>query len=89
MTDEATYLEQRLDGQDHRLQALEVWKSSQDMHLAARTERDKYLDKRFDRIEASQNEIKGYLLKIVWVIIIGVLSAVLTFVIRGGLSAPV
>lgn len=86
MPEDNAHLEQQLALQSERLAALEAWKATQDTSSAVRTERDKHLDKRFDRLESSLNEVKGYLLKIVWVIILGVLGAFVTFMLRGGLS---
>lgn len=79
---------QQLNYLGNRLAALESWKATQDTSSAVRTERDKHLDQRFDRVESSINEVKGYLLKIVWVIILGVLGAFITFMVRGGLNGP-
>ena len=81
------HIDQTLSYLNQRLQALELWKASQDTNQAVRTERDKHLDQRFDRVESSINEVKGYLLKIVWVIILGVLGAFVTFMVQGGLNA--
>jgi hypothetical protein len=88
MPEDTNHLEQQLAAQAERLRTLELWKATQDTNFAVRTERDKHLDLRFDRVELSINEVKGYLLKIVWVIILGVLGAFITFVLRGGLSGP-
>lgn len=88
MPEDLNHLEQQVAYQSQRLQALELWKATQETHLAVRTERDKHLDQRFDRVESSINEVKGYLLKIVWVIILGVLGAFVTFMLRGGLNGP-
>lgn len=89
MPEDLNHLEQIVALQNQRLQQLEIWKAAQETHLAVRTERDKHLDLRFDRVESSINEIKGYLLKIVWVIILGIVGAFITFMVRGGLSGPV
>ena len=88
MPEDINHLEQQVQVQGERLRALELWQSKQDTHLAVRTERDKHLDLRFDRVESSINEIKGYLLKIVWVVILGIIGAFITFVVRGGLNGP-
>ena len=88
MSDDYAHLEQLVAFQNQRLSQLESWKSQQDMTMAVRTERDKHLDLRFDRVESSINEIKGYLLKIVWAIILGILGALITFMVRGGLNGP-
>lgn len=88
MQEDNAHLEQQLALQHQRLQQLELWKAQQDMTSAVRTERDKHLDLRFDRVEKGVDEIKGYLLKIVWVVVLGILGAFVTFMVRGGLSGP-
>lgn len=80
------HVEARLDAHDARLSAVEAWRSQSTTEIAVRAERDKHLDRRFDKIEESVNEVKGYLLKIVWIILLGILSALITFIIRGGLN---
>lgn len=71
---------------DARVRDLETWKAEQKTDSAVRAERDKHMDKRFDELKDSVNEVKGYLLRIVWVIVIGIVGALLTFVINGGLN---
>ena len=71
---------------EERVRALEEWKSGVKTDAAVRLLRDQHLDKRFDHLEKSVDEIKGYLLKIVWVIVIGVVGSLLTFMLSGGLS---
>jgi len=88
MPEDYTHLEQQVAFQNQRLQQLEAWKAQQDTTSAVRTERDKHLDLRFDRVESSINEIKGYLLKIVWMIVLGIVGALITFMVRGGLNGP-
>lgn len=61
--------------------------SNQVVTDAVRVERDKHMDKRFDQLEESVSEVKGYLLRIVWVIILGIVGALMTFIISGGLNA--
>lgn len=74
-----------LEEHEARLRAIEEWRTINTTILAVREERDKHLDKRFDQIEASVDEVKNYLLKIVWAIVIGIIGAIMTFVINGGL----
>lgn len=86
-------IEKRLDGiesslsaQSQRIQALERWRGDQRVDDAVRTERDKHMDQRFDKLEAAVGEVKGYLLKIVWLIVAGILAALITFIVNGGLT---
>lgn len=84
MSDELNQIRGELADTKQRLQILEKWQIEQRVTHAGRQERDKHMDDRFDRLEKSQDEIKGYLLKIVWVIIMGVIGAVLTFLFQSG-----
>lgn len=85
MPEDLTIIERRLEDHDARLKAVEDWRSDITTTDAVRAERDKHLDKRFDRLEASVDEVKGYLLKIVWVIVLGIVGALITFITTGGL----
>jgi len=71
---------------DARLRALEEWKNEQTTNSAVRAERDRHMDKRFDELKDSVNEVKGYLLRIVWVIVLGILGSLITFIVGGGLN---
>lgn len=71
---------------DRRVGDLESWRATQETQLAVREERDKHLDKRFDRLEEGVAEVKGYLLRIVWVVILAIVGSLMTFIISGGLS---
>lgn len=72
-----------------RMLVVEAWKHNQVTNNAVRDVRDQHVDIRFDRIEKGLNEIKGYMLKVVWVIIVGILAAFVTFMVRGGLNVPI
>lgn len=75
-----------LEQLERRLRDLEEWKNEQAMNSAVRAERDRHMDKRFDELKDSVNEVKGYLLRIVWVIVLGIVGSLVTFVISGGLT---
>ena len=70
-----------------RLSVIEQWQIEQRVTTSARNERDKHLDERFDRLEKGTDEIKGYLLKIVWVIILAIIGGFVTFMMNGGISS--
>jgi len=71
---------------DRRVGDLESWRAAQDTAVAVREERDKHLDKRFDTLEEGVKEVKGYLLRIVWVVILGIVGSLMTFIVSGGLN---
>lgn len=73
-------------GHEARIKSLEAGWAETLTFVAVREERDKHLDRRFDSLEKGMNEVKGYLLKIVWVIIIGIVVGLLTFIMSGGLA---
>lgn len=75
-----------LDYLEQRIKSLEEWKNEQTTNTAVRAERDRHMDQRFDRLEESVGEVKGYLLRIVWVIVLGIVGSFITFVIGGGLT---
>lgn len=75
-----------LESIDRRLTALEEWKNNQTTDAAVRKERDRHMDQRFDELKESVNEVKGYLLRIVWVIVLGIVGSLVTFIVSGGLS---
>ena len=68
-----------------RVRAIEEWKAQQATDTAVRAERDRHMNRRFDKIEESVGEVKGYLLRIVWVVVLGVIASMVTFVVNGGL----
>lgn len=79
-------IEHQMSSHDQRIQALEKSSASQATDAAVRKLRDEHIDKRFDKIEESNSEIKGYLLKIVWMIVGAVILALMGFITSGGLS---
>lgn len=63
-----------------RLHAIEV--------SQARSENDRqHMDARFDRIERQIEKQQGNISRLVWLLIIGIATAVLNFIVRGGLAA--
>ena len=86
MATNSSLLADRLDKHDVRMTNIEKRIGSHDKDSAARQEREKHFDKRFDRLEKSIGEVKGYLLKIAFFIVLSVIGSVLTFIVKGGLS---
>lgn len=84
MQDDIQRLATKFEDHNKRLTVLEAKLT---MTEAVRAERDKHMDKRFDQLEAGVNEVKGYLLRIVWVIVLGIIGALMTFILNGGLNA--
>ena len=81
--EDLSHIEQHLSSLDQRVQGIERWKAEQNTNTAVRQERDKHLDRRFDQLESAVDEVKGYLLRIVWIIVAGILGTLLTFMLGG------
>lgn len=86
MPDDLAHIDARVADNTSRIAALEKWAGNQRTSDAVRAERDKHLDERFDKIEESVKEIKGYLLRIVWILILGIMGGLITFILNGGLT---
>lgn len=63
-----------------RVDDLEQWRNQQRVDTALNTERYSNINKRLDKID-------GHITRLVWIVIGAVLSAVLAFVMNGGLNA--
>lgn len=74
------------DSLEKRIRDLENWKAEQNTSAAVRAERDRHMDQRFDELKDGVNEVKGYLLRIVWVIVLGIVGSLVTFIVSGGLN---
>lgn len=77
-------LEQHLE-LNERVKSIEAWRSLQDIETVRMQERRANQDERFDRVEARLDRIDAHIGKVVWLLVISILSAFMTFVIRGGL----
>ena len=73
----------QLSGQEGRIQTLEVWRATEE---AVRRERDRHMDDRFDRLEEGTREVKGYLTRVVWILITAIFLALINFITQGGLE---
>lgn len=75
-----------LQNLEKRVEVLQAWKAEQTTTHAVRAERDRHMDQRFDELKESVNEVKGYLLRVVWVIVLGIVGSLVTFIVSGGLN---
>ena len=71
---------------NRRVTALEDWRHLVDIEKARFDENKKYMDSRFDRIEATLATIMGIWNKVVWLVASGIILAFITFLVNGGLS---
>lgn len=67
-----------------RVKDLESWRGLQDIRSAVEDQKAVEMNKRFDNIDGNLREIKSGFWKVAWVIILGFLSALISFVIKGG-----
>jgi len=70
----------------NRLRALESWRVERDIAAARDSERRLHLDMRFDALENSIKEINGTLKWVNRLIIAAIIAAIMSFIIRGGLT---
>ena len=70
---------------EERVGRLEQWRNIQDIENVRMQERRTSADERFDRVETRLDKIDAHVGRIVWLLVISILSAFMAFVIRGGL----
>lgn len=82
--------EHTIQGNSQRIAALEAWQRQRDIDSARHDEKwnamDARIDARFSGIESSVGDIKHALSRINWLIIGGIITGVVGFLIRGGFS---
>jgi len=69
-----------------RLQTLEQWQRQSEIAGARDGERWKNVDKRFDDLDKKIEKVSGVLTKIMWLIISGLVVAIMGFIVGGGLK---
>jgi hypothetical protein len=74
------------NARDQRITNLEAWQRQTDISEAKRGEQFKSMDARFGRIEADLTKINGTLAKIMWLVIGGIIMAMVTFMVKGGFA---
>ncbi|MEE9906712.1 hypothetical protein [Brucella intermedia] len=97
MPDNETDLRARVVGLEHaaqtsnqRLTTLEAWQRQRDIDSARHDEKwvamDARIDTRFSGLESSVKSIQSTLSRIMWIVISGIGTAFVVFVISGGLK---
>lgn len=79
-------LEHQGAARDQRITNLETWRTQSDIADARKDEQFKSMDARFGRIEADLTKINGTLAKIMWLVIGGIIMAMVTFMVKGGFA---
>lgn len=81
---------------ERRVLELEKWKQEIEIHLAVSVEQKSYMERRFNELDsliksfkeaadADRKEVRGWIYKLVGVIVLSTVGAVMTFIFRGGL----
>lgn len=82
--------EHTIQGNSQRIAALEAWQRQRDIDSARHDEKwnamEHRIDTRFSGIESSVSDIKRVLSRINWLIIGGIATGVVGFLMRGGFS---
>lgn len=79
-------LEHQGAARDQRISNLEAWRTQSDIADARKDEQFKNMDARFGRIEMDLTKINGTLAKIMWLVIAGIIMAMVTFMVKGGFA---
>lgn len=71
---------------DARVSALEVWRYSQERDAAVLEERRRSEAVEFERVNRRLDKIEQLISRLVWLIMVAIVGAFMTFVINGGLA---
>lgn len=79
-------LEHQGQNREQRLATLEAWRTQRDIDNARHDERWKHMDEKIDAVGKKVDKISGDLSRIMWVVILGIIGAFVTWVVKGGLA---
>ncbi|RWE31535.1 hypothetical protein [Mesorhizobium sp.] len=82
--------DEHMEGGDLRARvvALENWRVQRDIESARHDERWKHMDTKIDGVEKKVDKISSDLSRIMWIIIAGIITAIITFMVKGGFGHP-
>ena len=69
-----------------RISRLEDWRHEVEKERAVEAERDAYLAEKFTGLEQRLTKIDSHIGRVIWLIVIGIASAVGNFILSGGLN---
>ncbi|UCI23670.1 hypothetical protein [Mesorhizobium sp. B2-8-5] len=69
-----------------RVRDLEVWRVQRDIDSARHDERWKHMDDKIDGVGKKVDKISSDLSRIMWLILSGIILAIIAFLVRGGFS---
>lgn len=81
-------LEHKFAAADQRMLSVENWQRLADIAEARKSEQFNAMTDRYTRIEDDLEKISQTLGRIMWLIIGGIITGMVAFIIRGGLSLP-
>lgn len=85
-------VEHQVQGHGQRLSAMEAWQRQRDIDSARHDEKwnamEARIDTRFSGLEKSVHDIQSSLSRINWLIIGGIITGIVAFLVQGGFSPP-
>lgn len=79
-------LEHATAGNNQRLTTIEAWRTQRDIDSARHDERWKHMDDKIDAVGKKVDKISNDLSRIVWAVILGIIGAIMAFLIKGGIA---
>ncbi|RWA81514.1 MAG: hypothetical protein EOQ31_31635 [Mesorhizobium sp.] len=70
-----------------RVVALENWRVQRDIESARHDERWKHMDTKIDGVEKKVDKISSDISRVMWLILAGIVMAIVTFMIKGGFAS--
>lgn len=74
-----------MENHEERIRSLEDWRNTVDTAKAVDELRRAHMDERFDRVDDDLKAIKSAFNKVIWIVLSLVLTAVVGFLLEGGL----
>lgn len=69
-----------------RVVALENWRVQRDIESARHDEKWKHMDDKIDGVSKKVDKISSDLSRIMWIVLAGIIMAVVTFMVKGGFA---
>lgn len=69
-----------------RVVALEQWRTQRDIESARHDEKWKHMDAKIDSVEKKVDRISSDLSRVMWLILSGIILAIIAFLVKGGFA---
>lgn len=79
-------LEHQGQNQGQRLNTLESWRTQSDIADARKEEQWKGMNDKIDHVGKKVDKISGDLSRIMWLVITGIVMAIVAFMVKGGFA---